>query len=99
MSAAATAWVPRQRGGLRAVQAGPVAQRGPGHPLALGRQMRARLRRAVHELLATAGLEDAPDTVRLAVLVLASRMPKSLDGTVIRTGELGRWLGLETAQN
>ncbi|AEY85315.1 hypothetical protein SHJG_0033 [Streptomyces hygroscopicus subsp. jinggangensis 5008] len=41
-----------------------------------------------------AALEGASDAVRLAVLVLASRTPSETGVVEIRTGELGRWLGL-----
>ncbi|MFJ2101385.1 hypothetical protein ACIOHR_29835 [Streptomyces anulatus] len=44
-------------------------------------------------LLDTAGLIDASDAVRLAVLVLASRTPSETGVVEIRTSELGRWIG------
>ncbi|MCE0446787.1 hypothetical protein LT493_26005 [Streptomyces tricolor] len=43
------------------------------------------------------GLEGAPDAVRLAVVVLASRTPSESGVVEIRTGELGRWLGLSAS--
>ena len=70
---------------------------GPGHPLALGRRTRARLRGAVQELLAAPGLVGADDAVRLAAVVLTARSPAragSSGAVEIRSGELGRWLGL-----
>ncbi|WP_372412001.1 hypothetical protein [Streptomyces luteireticuli] len=71
--------------------------RGPGHPLALGREARARLGGAVHALLDVPGLEGAVDAVRLAVVVLASRTPSESGVVEIRTSELGRWLGLSVS--
>ncbi|MDH2392998.1 hypothetical protein QCN29_30325 [Streptomyces sp. HNM0663] len=85
---------PRRR--LRSVPtaAGTVSERAGVNPLSLGRDARARLGGAVGALLNMAGLDGASDAVRLAVVVLASRTP-SVSGVVkIRTGELGRWLGL-----
>jgi DNA-binding MarR family transcriptional regulator len=71
---------------------------GPGHPLALGRDARARLGGAVRALLDAEGLEGALDTVRLAVILLASRTPSETGEVVIRTGELGRWIGLSKSR-
>ncbi|WP_370424308.1 hypothetical protein AB8O64_36755 (plasmid) [Streptomyces sp. QH1-20] len=48
-------------------------------------------------LLDVAGLDGASDAVRLAVLVLASRTPSETGVVEIRTGELGRWLGLSAS--
>ncbi|MEU1407857.1 hypothetical protein ABZ471_36970 [Streptomyces sp. NPDC005728] len=48
-------------------------------------------------LLDVAGLDDALDAVRLAVLVLASRTPSETGVVEIRTSELGRWLGLSAS--
>ncbi|MGW7109587.1 hypothetical protein ACWGHU_25920 [Streptomyces xanthophaeus] len=48
-------------------------------------------------LLDVAGLDGAPDAVRLAVLVLASRTPSETGVVEIRTSELGRWLGLSAS--
>ncbi|WP_229849107.1 hypothetical protein [Streptomyces melanogenes] len=48
-------------------------------------------------LLGVAGLGGASDAVRLAVLVLASRTPSETGVVRIRTGELGRWLGLSAS--
>ncbi|MFJ8546292.1 hypothetical protein ACIRFH_30700 [Streptomyces sp. NPDC093586] len=48
-------------------------------------------------LLDLAGLDGAPDAVRLAVLVLASRTPSETGVVEIRTSELGRWLGLSAS--
>ncbi|MEU1769509.1 MULTISPECIES: hypothetical protein [Streptomyces] len=67
------------------------------HPLALGRNARARLGGAVRALLDVPGLEGVPDAVRLAVLVLASRTPSETGVVEIRTSELGRWLGLSAS--
>ncbi|MEV7683244.1 hypothetical protein AB0O64_32585 [Streptomyces sp. NPDC088341] len=44
-----------------------------------------------------AGLDGASDAVRLAVVVLASRTPSETGVVEIRTGELGRWLGLSVS--
>ncbi|GGX29394.1 hypothetical protein [Streptomyces chryseus] len=79
------------------VPAGPVPERAAGHPLSLGRDARARLGGAVRTLLGLAGLDGASDTVRLAVLVLASRTPSETGVVEIRTSELGRWLGLSAS--
>ncbi|MGW0607818.1 hypothetical protein [Streptomyces sp. NPDC002640] len=80
---------------LRSVPAaaGPVPERVAGHPLSLGRDARARLGGAVRTLLDLDGLDGAPDAVRLAVLVLASRTPSETGVVAIRTSELGRWIG------
>ncbi|MFB7059005.1 hypothetical protein ACFCXT_38520 [Streptomyces vinaceus] len=48
-------------------------------------------------LLDVAGLDEASDVVRLAVLVLASWTPAETGVVEIRTGELGRWLGLSAS--
>ncbi|MFJ3164235.1 hypothetical protein [Streptomyces kanasensis] len=48
-------------------------------------------------LLDMPGLTGAPDTVRLAVLVLASRTPSETGVVKIRTSELGRWLGVSAS--
>lgn len=88
--------VPTRR--LRSVaQASPPPVRGPSHPLALGRDARARLGGAVRTLLDLAGLDGAPDAVRLAVLVLASRTPSESGVVEIRTSELGRWIGMSAS--
>ncbi|MFF3932888.1 hypothetical protein [Streptomyces hirsutus] len=91
--------VGRSRRRLRSVPAaaGPVPDRAAGHPLSLGRDARARLGGAVRTLLDLAGLDGAPDAVRLAVLVLASRTPSESGVVEIRTSELGRWLGLSAS--
>ncbi|MFF3516578.1 hypothetical protein [Streptomyces sp. NPDC002573] len=88
---------PRRR--LRPVptQAGPVPERGPAHPLVLGRDARARLVGAVRALLDAEGLEGASDAVRLATIVLVSRTPSASGVVEIRTRELGRWLGLSAS--
>ncbi|MGW4040852.1 hypothetical protein ACWEIM_32030 [Streptomyces sp. NPDC004778] len=78
-------------------QAGPVERPGQGHPLALGRRTRVRLRAAVHALLDLEDLRDETSAVRLAVLVLASRTPSETGVVEIRTPELGRWLGLSAS--
>ncbi len=77
--------------------AGPAPDRVADHPLSLGRDARARLGGAVRALLDLAGLDGAPDAVRLAVLVLASRTPSERGVVEIRTSELGRWLGLSAS--
>ncbi|MGC4986616.1 hypothetical protein ACLQ18_39505 [Streptomyces sp. DT193] len=79
------------------MQAGPVPVPGPGHPLALSQDARARLGGAVRALLDVAGLAGASDAVRLAVLVLASRTPSETGVVKIRTSELGRWIGVSTS--
>ncbi|QNT98382.1 hypothetical protein HEP81_08154 (plasmid) [Streptomyces griseofuscus] len=79
------------------IPAGPVPERAAGHPLSLGRDARARLGGAVRTLLDLAGLDGAPDAVRLAVLVLASRTPSETGVVKIHTSELGRWLGLSAS--
>ncbi|MGW2050770.1 hypothetical protein ACWCPF_37200 [Streptomyces sp. NPDC001858] len=96
-SATANNGVPRRR--LRSVpaQAGPAPVRGPAHPLALGRDARARLGGAVRALLNIPGLDGMSDAVRLAVIVLASRTPSESGVVEIRTPELGRWLGLSAS--
>ncbi|MFE6520909.1 hypothetical protein [Streptomyces sp. NPDC057794] len=48
-------------------------------------------------LLDLAGLDGAPDAVRLAVLVLASRTPSETGVVEIRTSELGRWIGMSAS--
>lgn len=67
------------------------------HPLSLGRDARARVGGAVRALLDVAGLQGASDAVRLAVVVIASRTPSETGVVEIRTGELGRWLGLSAS--
>uniref|UniRef100_UPI003F49A75A hypothetical protein n=1 Tax=Streptomyces achromogenes TaxID=67255 RepID=UPI003F49A75A len=76
----------------------PAPKREAGHPLALGEITGARLRNAVYALLEMPGLDGALDTVRLAVIVLASRTPSETGEVVIRTGELGRWIGLSASR-
>ncbi|MGP3777099.1 hypothetical protein ACTWJ8_40325 (plasmid) [Streptomyces sp. SDT5-1] len=51
----------------------------------------------MRELLNADGLKDAPDSVRLAVVVLAARTPSESGVVDIWTSELGRWLGLSTS--
>ncbi|MEU2026835.1 hypothetical protein ABZ565_32555 [Streptomyces sp. NPDC016469] len=87
----------RTRFGQVPAQAGPAKAPMTGHPLALGRRTRAKLRAAVHALLDVPGLHGALDAVRLAVLVLASRTPSENGVVEIRTRELGRWLGLSAS--
>ncbi|MDX3366179.1 hypothetical protein PV387_09060 [Streptomyces sp. ME02-6987-2C] len=89
----------RSRRRLRSVPAaaGPVPERAAGHPLSLGRDTRARLGGAVRTLLDLAGLDGAPDAVRLAVLVLASRTPSETGVVKIHTSELGRWIGMSAS--
>ncbi|WP_152628130.1 hypothetical protein [Streptacidiphilus neutrinimicus] len=77
-----------------------IVDAGAERRLALGRQMRARLRGAVQALLSEPGFADASDAVRLAAVVLLAKTPleakagRELGVVAIRTGELGRWLGL-----
>ncbi|CAL9327243.1 hypothetical protein [Streptomyces sp. SudanB182_2057] len=52
----------------------------------------------MYALLEMPGLDSALDTVRLAVIVLASRTPSETGEVVIRTGELGRWIGLSASR-
>jgi hypothetical protein len=78
-------------------QAGPVPQRSPAPPLALGHDAQARFRGAVRALLDAPGLEGVSDAVRLTVIVLASRTPSESGVVEIRTPELGRWLGLSAS--
>ncbi len=97
-AAEAPVWgVPWRR--LRSVpaQAGPVPERRPAPPLALGRDAQARLSGALRALLDVPGLEGVSDAVRLAVIVLASRTPSESGEVEIRTSELGRWLGLSAS--
>ncbi|WP_217240110.1 hypothetical protein [Streptomyces sp. AC555_RSS877] len=49
-------------------------------------------------LLDSPGLEGVPDTVRLAVVVLAARTPSETGVVEIRARELGRWLGLSESR-
>ncbi|WP_432070881.1 hypothetical protein [Streptomyces sp. AA1529] len=76
---------------------GPPREKTAGHPLSLGRDARSRLGGAVRSLLGLAGLDGAPDAVRLAVLVLASRTPSETGVVEIRTSELGRWIGMSAS--
>lgn len=89
---------PRPR--LRAVpdQAGPAPRRGASHPLVLGRDARARLRRAVRELLNLPGLKGLPDSARLLVVVLAAKTSAESGVAEVRAGELARWLGLSVSR-
>ncbi|MFJ9931385.1 hypothetical protein ACIRU5_35875 [Streptomyces misionensis] len=48
-------------------------------------------------LLDLDGLNGAPDAVRLAVLVLASRTPSETGVVKIHTSELGRWIGMSAS--
>ncbi|MFI2764275.1 hypothetical protein ACH5A3_36390 [Streptomyces echinatus] len=91
--------VGRSRRRLRSAlaAAGPIPERAAGHPLSLGRDTRARLGGAVRTLLDLPGLDGAPDAVRLAVLVLASRTPSETGVVEIRTSELGRWIGMSAS--
>jgi hypothetical protein len=77
-------------------QAGPAPKAKAGHPLALSRATRRRLRAAVRALLDA--VQGAPDSVRWATIVLASRTPVTSGRVVIRTRELGRWLGLSKSR-
>ncbi|MCX4826582.1 hypothetical protein OG883_43880 [Streptomyces sp. NBC_01142] len=55
--------------------------------------MRARLYAAVRCLLADKSLEGAPDSVRLAAVVLLAKAPARSAVLRLRAGEMGRWLG------
>lgn len=90
--------IPRQRS-LRSAPtaAKPVSDRAGSNPLSLGRHARARLGGAVRALLDLASLDGASDAVRLAAVVLAARTPSESGVVEIRTGELGRWLGLSAS--
>lgn len=78
--------------------AGPRAPAsGPAAPLALSRAMRARLRAAVHQLLADPRLDNTTDPVRLAAVVLMARTPESTGRVKTRARELARWLGCSTS--
>ncbi|MFC1428586.1 hypothetical protein ACEZCY_36030 [Streptacidiphilus sp. N1-12] len=79
-------------------QPGPMPVAGPGHPLALGRRTRTRLRRAIRRLLADPGLADAPDSVRLAAVVLAAKTWEKSGWSQITSRELGRWIGLSQSR-
>ncbi|MEV8057159.1 hypothetical protein AB0P37_11670 [Streptomyces antimycoticus] len=70
-----------------------------GNPLQLSKTMRARLLGAVRSLVMDPALVDAPDSVRLGVVVLAAKARVS-NGyrTDICAAELGRWLGLKRSQ-
>ncbi|MFD5557834.1 hypothetical protein ACFWIA_28835 [Streptomyces sp. NPDC127068] len=48
-------------------------------------------------LLDASGLAGAPDSVRLTVIVVASRTPSESGVVEIRTSELARWLGLSAS--
>ncbi|MBC3844576.1 hypothetical protein GXW82_43665 [Streptacidiphilus sp. 4-A2] len=103
--AAAEVVLPGQRSGrgrLRSVPAQtgpvPVPVSGPGHPLALGRRTRVRLRGAVRRLLADPALAGAPDAVRLAAVVLAAKTWEKSGWSEITTRELGRWIGLSQSR-
>lgn len=78
-----------------------MPKRAAGQPLALGSNARARLGSAVRALLGAVSVDGLShpirDAVRLAVLVLASRTPSETGVVEIRTGELGRWLGLSAS--
>ncbi|MER0477166.1 hypothetical protein ABR737_02130 [Streptomyces sp. Edi2] len=55
--------------------------------------MRARLYAAVRCLLADKSLKDAPDSVRLAAVVLLAKASARSVVLRYRAGEMGRWLG------
>ncbi|MGW3308129.1 hypothetical protein ACWDG9_16265 [Streptomyces sp. NPDC001073] len=92
LTAPARVPAPRSARRLQVVpnQAGPAPKRAAEHPLALGRDTRARLSQAV-EILTPPVLSDA---MRLALVVLASRTPEATGVVEIRVRELGRWMGL-----
>ncbi|MEV6404024.1 hypothetical protein AB0M58_13905 [Streptomyces bobili] len=92
LAAPARVPAPRSSRRLKVIpeQAGPAPTRNAEHPLALGRDTRSRLSRAV-EILTPTFLSDA---MRLALVVLASRTPEATGVVEIRVRELGRWLGL-----
>jgi hypothetical protein len=74
-----------------------VPQLASHHPLALSTDIRFRLGHAVRELLDAPGMVDAPDPVRLAVLVLAASAPRTTGLVEITSRELGQWLGLSVS--
>ncbi|WP_043463760.1 hypothetical protein [Kitasatospora sp. MBT66] len=55
--------------------------------------MRSRLSTAVRALLASPGLKEQNDSVRLAAVVLMARTPATTGVVEIRKAELGRWCG------
>lgn len=63
-------------------------------PLLLTDRMRARLRGAVEELLAVPGLVGAPESVRMAAVVLMAKTNAADLTALVTAGELGRWLGI-----
>ncbi|WP_445520979.1 hypothetical protein [Streptomyces sp. NEAU-174] len=70
-----------------------------GNPLQLSKTMRARLLAAVLALVSDPALEGAGDPARLASVVLTAKARVADDySTVIRAGELGRWLGLRASR-
>ncbi|MGY1503673.1 GIY-YIG nuclease family protein (plasmid) [Streptomyces sp. QTS52] len=70
----------------------------PGHPLALSTDSRIRLGRATREFLNTPGLAGAPDSVRLAVLLLAARATWATGRVETTSREFGQWLGLSASR-
>ncbi|MDX2521603.1 GIY-YIG nuclease family protein [Streptomyces stelliscabiei] len=69
----------------------------PSHPLALSIDTRVRLGQAVRELLNHPGLVDAPDPLRLAVLVLAAHASWATGAVEVTSRHLGEWLGLSVS--
>nr|WTB12101.1 hypothetical protein OG546_49970 [Streptomyces antimycoticus] len=70
-----------------------------GNPLQLSKTMRARLLAAVLALVSDPALNGAGDPARVASVVLMAKARVADDySTVIRAGELGRWLGLRTSR-
>ncbi|MFI7278581.1 hypothetical protein [Streptomyces sp. NPDC049879] len=70
---------------------------GPGNPLALGRDARARLDAAADELFAAADAAGVPvdaHAARLGLVVLTSRAAYGSCVATVRRGELGRWMGV-----
>ncbi|MET9778843.1 hypothetical protein ABZ023_32110 [Streptomyces sp. NPDC006367] len=60
----------------------------------LNRVMRARLYAAVRCLLAHPSLDGASDAEKVAAVVLLAKAPASSAVLRLRTGEMGRWLGV-----
>lgn len=101
----AAGWVPGQRRVLRAVpdradqQPGPVVELGLGNPLLLTKSTQGRLLGAVRALVDDPALAGASYGARLAAVVLVAKARAGRGHrTLIRTRELGRWLGVGREQ-
>ncbi|GAB3127508.1 hypothetical protein GCM10027160_52260 [Streptomyces calidiresistens] len=75
-------------------EAGPVPMWSAGEALVLSDRLRARLSAVVDTLLADPELAGAPDSVRLAVVVLAAKTNAADLTATVSAPELGRWLGV-----